>query len=90
MQTHSKSSDQAFEQLREANAKLQGNLKVKTAGNQMMNALMRAFKQKLEEEITQSRRKIEEQNQKLTQSGNEVVTLRAKVEKKKFKQMEIK
>ena len=39
--------------------KLRGELKVKKAGNQMMNALMRAFKQKLEEEITKNRAVIE-------------------------------
>ena len=60
MQTHSQSSDQAFEQLRNQNAKLQGTLKVKAAGNQMMNALMRGFKQKLDEEMARSRKVIEE------------------------------
>ena len=51
----------------------------------MMNALMRGLKQKLEEEMARSRKTIEEQKQDISKSANEVVTLRAKVEKKKFK-----
>ena len=60
-------------------------MKIKSNGNVMMNALMRGLKQKLEEEMARSRKTIEEQKQDISKSANEVVTLRAKVEKKKFK-----
>ena len=35
--------------------KLRGELKVKQNGNQMMNALMRGLKQKLDEEMAKNR-----------------------------------
>ena len=52
---HNQDSDQAFEQLRDQNAKLQGTLKIKQNGNVMMNALMRGLKQKLDEQMARSR-----------------------------------
>ena len=46
---------------------LKSNLKVKANGNKMLGALMRAFKEKLEEEMQKSRQKIEEQEVELEQ-----------------------
>ena len=47
--------------------KLRGELKVKQNGNQMMNALMRGLKQKLDEEMAKNRQIIESQQNDLAQ-----------------------
>ena len=47
--------------------KLHGELKVKQNGNQMMNALMRGLKQKLDEEMAKNRKIIESQQNDLAQ-----------------------
>lgn len=46
--------------------KLRGELKVKKSGNQMMNALMRGLKQKLDEEMARNRDMIEGQQTELS------------------------
>lgn len=72
--------------------KLRSDLKVKQNGNRMLGALMRAFKQKLDSEMHNSRKLIEEQTAELEQfvtvineRDGHVQTLSAKVEKKRFK-----
>ena len=47
--------------------KLRSDLKIKQNGNRMLAALMRAFKQKLEEEMSANRQKVEQQNAELEQ-----------------------
>ena len=48
-------------------SKLRGELKVRQNGNQMMNALMRGLKQKLDEEMAKNRQIIESQQNDLAQ-----------------------
>ena len=71
---------------------LRSSLKVKANGNKMLGALMRAFKDKLEEEMRKNCEKIEQQaieldqfTQVVQERDSQVQTLAARVEKKKFK-----
>ena len=85
--------DLTVAQLIAENDQLKGTLKVKTNGNKIMNALMRAFKQKIIEEkerqdqlIAEKESAIKKFSHQVQSSYAEVNVLRAKVEKKKFKQ----
>ena len=72
--------------------KLQSDLHTKANGNKMLGALMRAFRQKLEEEVTKNRKVIEDQDNQIMQYSQvvqdqnaQMQSLQARVEKKKFK-----
>jgi len=52
-------------QLKSEVSKLRGDLNIKTNGNRMMNALMRGFKNKLDEEMARSRKVIKDQTQEI-------------------------
>ena len=72
--------------------KMQTELKVKANGNAMLGALMRGFKQRLEQKMAESRQTIQQQENELSQFSqavrdrdSQMQTLSAKVEKKKFK-----
>lgn len=52
-------------ELKNQNQQLQGTLKVKRTGNVMLNALMRAFKQKLVEEVQKNRAEANEKAEQI-------------------------
>ena len=53
--------------LQNENDKLRGTLKVKKTGNVMLNALMRGFRMKLEEALTESRQAMAEKTAEVQQ-----------------------
>ena len=87
-QTH----ETTLDRVQSENQELKSSLKTKANGNRMMNALMRAFKQKIIDEKRRQDEMIAKQQSEIKQfttqvqtSNEQVRVLQARVDKKKFK-----